>query len=100
MADNSNDFTNPHNISIPQDNPDDDGVQDSQNYEEGEVSGTAPDPESDDNVLDAAQKTGLYDEADEEHQPPLDLAGEIDKDEKGQANTPPEKLPGDEDKHN
>lgn len=105
MSDNSDDFTKPHNITIPQGNPDDDQEnvneevkeEDEQNYEEGEASGTATDPDKDDNVLDTAHKTGIYEDATEKNPVPLDIAGEIEKDEKGQAKIPPEKLPGDED---
>lgn len=50
---------------------------------EKSVSGSTPDPESDDNVLKAAQEAGLYEEADEEHPTELNIAEEIEKDEKG-----------------
>lgn len=49
---------------------------------EESISGETPDPESDDNVLDAAHKAGLYTESDEEHPHEVDLANEVDEAEK------------------
>jgi hypothetical protein len=62
---------------------DDDAVM-SQPYNEGEdsLSGSTAGLESDDNALDAAQVAGLYDDADEEHPVELNLAAEIEKDER------------------
>lgn len=48
---------------------------------EQSISGSTPDPESDDNVLDAAHKAGLYEDQDEEHQGELGIDEEIHKDE-------------------
>lgn len=49
---------------------------------EESISGDAPDPESDDDVLDAAHKTGLYTESDEDHPHEVDLANEVEEAEK------------------
>ena len=49
---------------------------------ESSISGSTPDPESDDNVLDAAKQAGLYEDQDEEHPGELNIAKEIEKDEK------------------
>lgn len=51
--------------------------------EEGEesISGDMADLESDDNVLDAAHKVGLYENADEEHPEELGLDSQTDKDD-------------------
>lgn len=49
---------------------------------ESSISGSTPDPESDDNVLDAAQQAGLYEDQDEEHPGELNIAEEVEKDEK------------------
>lgn len=48
---------------------------------EQSISGSTPNPESDDNVLDAAHKAGLYEDQDEEHQGELGIDEEIHKDE-------------------
>lgn len=49
---------------------------------EESISGDTPDPESDDDVLDAAHKTGLYTESDEDHPHEVDLANEVEEAEK------------------
>lgn len=49
---------------------------------EQSISGSTPDPESDDNILDAAHKAGLYEDQDEEHPGELGIDEEIYKDEK------------------
>lgn len=48
---------------------------------ESSVSGSNPDPESDDNVLDNAHAAGLYENANEENPVELNIAKEIEKDE-------------------
>ena len=45
------------------------------------ISGTTPDPESDDDSLKAAQDMGLYKDQDEEHPGELGIDQEIRKDE-------------------
>lgn len=49
--------------------------------EEGEsaVSGTEPDPESDDNALDVAKEVGLYPEANSENPSELNIAEQVEK---------------------
>ncbi len=44
---------------------------------EGQVSGGAPAPESDDNTLDEAKKAGLYPNSGEDSQQPVDVAGQV-----------------------
>lgn len=94
MADVADDYTQAHNI-VPQDG---DEVEDKNtivnDQGEGDVSGTSADLESDDNVRDNAREVGLYDN--DEEAPEVDIASEIEKDEEGQRDIPPEKLPGDE----
>lgn len=46
------------------------------------VSGTTPDPESDDNMLDNAQDVGLYTDSNEEEPVELNIADQIEKAEK------------------
>lgn len=46
------------------------------------ISGSTPDPESDDNTLDTAHDAGLYEDQDEEHPGEIDIAKEVEKDEK------------------
>lgn len=53
-----------------------------ENTGEQSISGATPDPESDDNVLDAAKEAGLYEKADEEHPQELNIAEEIEEAEK------------------
>lgn len=48
---------------------------------EQSISGSTPDPESDDNTLDAAHKAGLYENQDEEHPGELGIDEEIRKNE-------------------
>ena len=48
---------------------------------EQSISGSTPDPESDDNALDAAHEAGLYENQDEEHPGELGIDQEIRKDE-------------------
>lgn len=48
---------------------------------EQSISGSTPDPESDDNTLDTAHVAGLYEDQDEEHQGELGIDKEIHKDE-------------------
>lgn len=67
-------------------------VSDTKKHEEAEdediktgeqtISGSTPDPESDDNALDAAHEAGLYEDQDEEHPGELGIDQEIKKDEK------------------
>lgn len=45
------------------------------------ISGSTPDPESDDNTLDAAHDQGLYEDQDEEHPGELGVDQETHKDE-------------------
>lgn len=49
---------------------------------EQSISGSEADLESDDNVLDAANKAGIYENQDEEHPGEIDIAKEVEKDEK------------------
>lgn len=49
---------------------------------EQSISGSEADLESDDNVLDAAHNVGLYEDQDEEHPGELNVAKEVEKDEK------------------
>lgn len=46
------------------------------------ISGSTPDPESDDNTLDTAHEAGIYENQDEEHPGELGIDEEIYKDEK------------------
>lgn len=48
---------------------------------EESISGSTPDPESDDNTLDTAHDAGLYENQDEEHPGELGVDEEIHKDE-------------------
>ncbi len=48
---------------------------------EQSISGSTPDPESDDNTLDAAHDVGLYEDQDEEHPGELGIDEEVRKDE-------------------
>lgn len=48
---------------------------------EQSISGSTPDPESDDNTLDSAHKQGLYEDQDEEHPGELGVDQETHKDE-------------------
>lgn len=48
---------------------------------EESISGSTPDPESDDDTLDTAHKTGIYEDQDEEHPGELGVDEEIHKDE-------------------
>jgi hypothetical protein len=50
--------------------------------DEQSLSGSTPDPESDDDTLEAAHEAGLYEDADDEHPAELNLAEEVEKDEK------------------
>lgn len=45
------------------------------------ISGSTPDPESDDNTLDSAHEQGLYENQDEEHPGELGVDQETHKDE-------------------
>lgn len=49
---------------------------------EQSISGSTPDLEADDDTLKTAQDTGLYESQDEEHPGELNIAGEVEKDEK------------------
>lgn len=49
---------------------------------EQSISGSTPDPESDDNTQDTAHDAGIYENQDEEHQGEIDIAKEVEKDEK------------------
>lgn len=51
-------------------------------YGEDSLTGTQTDLEADDDTLKGAQDAGLYEEADEEHPAEVDIAGQIEKDEK------------------
>lgn len=46
------------------------------------ISGSTPNPESDDNTLDTAHEAGLYEDQDEEHPGEINIAKEVEKDEK------------------
>lgn len=46
---------------------------------EQSMSGTDPDPESDDNALDAAQEAAVAPDADEEHPQPMNIAEDVRK---------------------
>lgn len=48
---------------------------------EQSISGSTPDPESDDNTLDTAHEAGLYEDQDEEHPGELGIDEETHKDE-------------------
>lgn len=48
---------------------------------EESISGSTPDPESDDDTQDAAHKAGIYEDQDEEHPGELGVDQEIHKDE-------------------
>jgi len=48
---------------------------------EESISGSTPDPESDDDTQDAAHKVGIYEDQDEEHPGELGIDQEIHKDE-------------------
>jgi hypothetical protein len=47
--------------------------------DEGSISGSMPDPECDDDMLENVHTMGLYIDSDEEHPKPLGLGEEIDK---------------------
>lgn len=49
---------------------------------EHSISGSNPDPETDDNTLDAAHGAGLYENQDEEHPGEINIAREVNKDER------------------
>ncbi len=49
---------------------------------EQSISGSNADPESDDNTLDAAHDAGLYEDQDEQHPGEINVAEEVQKDEK------------------
>ncbi len=49
---------------------------------EQSISGSTPDPESDDDTLKTAQDAGLYEDQDEEHPGEINVAQEVQKDEK------------------
>lgn len=53
---------------------------------EGKISGTNPEPESDDDMLENAHEMGLYKEDDGEHPQELNLAAEVMKAEEGRKN--------------
>ncbi|MBI4136525.1 hypothetical protein HY469_00525 [Candidatus Roizmanbacteria bacterium] len=61
---------------------DDVPVQTPQIQDEDTASGSMSSPNSDDNVLDTAHAVGLYEDANEENPKPLNIAEEIEKDEK------------------
>lgn len=71
---------------VPKLNEDDQKHKDalSEDIKTGEqtISGSTPDPESDDNTLDTAHDAGLYEDQDEEHPGEIDIAKEVEKDEK------------------
>ncbi len=77
----SDDIQKKHNIDLPEEKIDDDGG-------EGTISGSAPEPESDDSIDEATRKAGIY-EGEEIKQ--VDVAKEIDKDQKGLKDIPPPK---------
>lgn len=58
-------------------------VEKSEMVGDEDISGSMPNPESDDDVLDVAHKRGLYQKANEEHPEELDIASQVDKAEKG-----------------
>jgi len=51
-------------------------------YDEESISGYMPNPQADDNLLDVLQDFGLYLDTDEEHPTELDLAGEVNRNER------------------
>jgi hypothetical protein len=55
------------------------GEESEQNEGEQSVSGTAPDPEADDDTLENAHDVGEQLDEDEEHAKELDLGSDIDK---------------------
>ena len=71
------------NISIIQndDKKHEEAVDEDIKTGEESISGSTPDPESDDNALDAAHKAGLYEDQDEEHPGEVGIDEEIRKDE-------------------
>lgn len=60
-----------------------DALDQDENTGEESISGSAPDPESDDDTLKAAQDAGLYQDADDEHPAELGIAEEVKKAEEG-----------------
>lgn len=50
--------------------------------DEESVSGSAPEPESDDDTLQNVKDVGMANDVDEEHPGEVDIGREIDKDEK------------------
>ena len=48
-------------------------------YGEQSISGTSPDPSSDDDTLKNVHEMGMQKDEDTEHPQPLDLGGDIDK---------------------
>lgn len=66
---------------IPDDQKHQDALDEDIKTGEQSISGSTPDPESDDNALDAAHKAGLYEDQDEEHPGEVNVAKEVEKDE-------------------
>lgn len=67
---------------IPDDQKHQDALDEDIKTGEQTISGSTPDPESDDDTLKAAQDAGLYENQDEEHPGELGIDQEIRKDEK------------------
>jgi hypothetical protein len=72
------------NIELIEDSTDKVIGPDSPPYLEGEaaISGSAPDVEADDNMLDASHEVGLRQDESEEHKKPLNMAADVAKAER------------------
>lgn len=66
---------------VSDDQKHEDAVGEDSKTGEQTVSGSMPDPESDDNTLDNAHEFGLYNDQDEEHPGELGVDLEVRKDE-------------------
>lgn len=66
---------------LPDDQKHEEAFDEDSKTGEQTVSGSMPDPESDDNTLDNAHEFGLYDDQDEEHPGELGVDNEVRKDE-------------------
>ncbi len=66
---------------LPDDQKHSDAMDEDSKTGEQTVSGSMPDPESDDNTLDNAHEFGLYNDQDEEHPGELGVDNEVRKDE-------------------
>lgn len=66
---------------VPDDQKHSDAMDEDSKTGEQTVSGSMPDPESDDDTLENAHKFGLYKDQDEEHPGELGVDEEVHKDE-------------------